>query len=156
MDPTDPVLDALIVAIPETAGSALYGMIDVLSSAGHLWQELAGTQPQRHLIRTRIVSPAIAPFACGNRIPVQPDVSIDEDPQADIVILPELWLAPDDDLKGHYPALLEWVRQRYRAVALSTPPAPAPSCWRRLGFSKTRTPLRTGAIRICSGTAFRR
>jgi transcriptional regulator GlxA family with amidase domain len=114
MDPTEPVIDALIVAVPETAGSALYGMIDVLSSAGNLWQQLAGSEPQQHLIRIRIVSPASAPFVCGNRIPVQPDVSIGQDPQADIVILPELWLAPDDDMKGRYPELLEWVRQRHR------------------------------------------
>jgi transcriptional regulator GlxA family with amidase domain len=115
MDRTDPVIEALIVAVPETAGSALYGMIDVLSSAGHLWQELAGTEPRRHLIRPRIVSPSSAPFTCGNRIPVQPDVGIDEDPEADIVVLPELWLAPDDDMKGRYPDLLEWVRRRYSA-----------------------------------------
>jgi hypothetical protein len=49
MDRTDPVIEALIVAVPETAGSALYGMIDVLSSAGHLWQELAGTEPPLHV-----------------------------------------------------------------------------------------------------------
>ena len=43
-----------------------------------------------------------------------PDVGIDEDPDADIVILPELWLAPDDDMKGRYPALLDWIRRRHR------------------------------------------
>ena len=35
-------ITALIVAVEETAGSALYGMIDVLASAGNLWQELVG------------------------------------------------------------------------------------------------------------------
>ena len=33
---------SLIVAVPEAAGSALYGMIDILVSAGNLWQQLAG------------------------------------------------------------------------------------------------------------------
>ena len=40
---------------------------------------------------------------------------MDEDPHADIVILPELWLAPDNDMKGRYPELLDWIRRRYRA-----------------------------------------
>ena len=31
-------IEVLIVAVPETAGSALYGMVDVLSSAGNIWQ----------------------------------------------------------------------------------------------------------------------
>jgi transcriptional regulator GlxA family with amidase domain len=48
-------------------------------------------------------------------VPVTPDLDISDDPVADIVILPELWLAPDDDLKGRYTALLDWIRRRYRA-----------------------------------------
>jgi transcriptional regulator GlxA family with amidase domain len=42
-------------------------------------------------------------------------VGVDEDPDADIVILPELWLAPDDDMKGRYPELVGWIRRRHRA-----------------------------------------
>ena len=107
-------LEALIVAVPETAGSALYGMVDVLSSTGNLWQQLVGTEPQQHLIRPKIASLSLTPFTCGNGIPVKPDVGIDEDPDAGIVILPELWLAPDDDMKARYGDLLEWIRRRYR------------------------------------------
>jgi transcriptional regulator GlxA family with amidase domain len=108
-------VEALIVAVPETAGSALYGMVDVLASAGNLWQALAGTEAPHHLIRPRIVSPSRDPFVCGNRMPVTPDISVNDDPAADIVILPELWLAPDDDMKGRYPEVMDWVRRRYRA-----------------------------------------
>jgi transcriptional regulator GlxA family with amidase domain len=107
-------IDALIVAVPETAGSALYGMVDVLAAAGSLWQELAGAEPDPRSIRPRIVSPLAKPFVCGNRVPVSADLDIADDPHAEIVILPELWLAPDDDFKGRYPDLLDWIRQRYR------------------------------------------
>lgn len=105
---------ALIVAVPETAGSALYGMLDVLAATGNLWQLLVGDEPQRALIRPRIVAPTIEPFLCGNRIPVAPDVDIGSDPEADIVILPELWLAPDEPMKGRYPEVMDWIRRRYR------------------------------------------
>jgi hypothetical protein len=37
-------VEALIVAVPETAGSALYGMIDVLASTGQIWQQLVGRE----------------------------------------------------------------------------------------------------------------
>jgi transcriptional regulator GlxA family with amidase domain len=110
-----PLIEALIVALPETAGSALYGMVDVLASTGNLWQQLVGTEPPQHLIRPRIVSFTFTPFTCGNRVPVTPDVGIESDPEADIVILPEMWLAPDDDMKGRYPDMLDWIRRRYRA-----------------------------------------
>jgi transcriptional regulator GlxA family with amidase domain len=112
--PTPPV-EALIVALPETAGSALYGMVDVLGATGILWRQLVGEEPGPSLIRPRIVALSREPFRCGNGIPVCPELCVEENPEADLVIVPELWLAPDDDMKGRYPALLEWLRQRYRA-----------------------------------------
>jgi transcriptional regulator GlxA family with amidase domain len=111
-------VDALLVALPETAGSALYGMLDVLAATGNLWQQLVGTEPERRLIRPRIVAPSMAPFQCGNGIPVVPQVAITDDPACDIVIVPELWLAPDQDLKGRYVEVTEWIRRRYRHGAV--------------------------------------
>ena len=113
---TEPQLakDALIVAVPETAGSALYGMLDVLASAGNLWQQLVGVEAGAKLIAPKIVSPLSHEFECGNGIPVKPELEISDQPAAEIVILPELWLAPDEDLKGRYPELMEWIRQCYR------------------------------------------
>lgn len=103
----------LIVAVPETAGSALYGMLEVLAVAGTVWHELTGSGPGQALFSVGIVSPGRRRFLCANRIPVQPDVTIREAPDADIVILPELWVAPSDSIHGRYPALIDWVRNRY-------------------------------------------
>jgi transcriptional regulator GlxA family with amidase domain len=107
-------VEALIVAVPDTAGSALYGMLDVLSAAGNIWQALVGTEQPQRLIRPRIVSLSTKPFRCGNDIPVSPHVSIASNPKAEIVILPELWLARDEDMKGRYPKLMDWIRKRYQ------------------------------------------
>jgi transcriptional regulator GlxA family with amidase domain len=106
--------EVLIVAVPETAGSALYGMVDVLMAAGTIWQTLVREEPSPTLFRVRIVSPGRKAFTCGNGIPVRADHSVAEDPVADIVILPELWLGPDEDISGRYPALMEWIRARYQ------------------------------------------
>jgi transcriptional regulator GlxA family with amidase domain len=115
-------VQALIVAVPETAGSALYGMIDVLAATGNIWQSLVGAEGNtgsgRILIRPRIVSLSVEPFRCGNGIPVIPEFAVGNDPGGDLVILPELWLRPDEDLKGRYPELMEWIRQRYRQGAM--------------------------------------
>jgi len=108
-------LEALIVALPESAGSAIYGLVDVFASTGTLWREIVGDEPGRRLIRPRIVSLSRDPFRCGNGIPISPEATIDEESDADIIVVPELWLALDDDLKQRYPQLKEWLRQRYRA-----------------------------------------
>ena len=108
-------IDALIVALPESAGSAIYGLVDVFASTGTLWRELIGDEPGRRLIRPKIISLSDEPFVCGNQIPVRPDLTIAAKSEADIVIVPELWLAPNDDLTQRYEELKDWLRQRYRA-----------------------------------------
>ena len=113
---TGPV-EVLIVAVAETAGSALYGMVDVLLAAGNIWQALTGTQAEQHPFRVRIVAPGTQPFSCGNRIPVNPDCPVSENPEANVLILPELWLGPDEDIRGRYPELMEWIRNAYHAGA---------------------------------------
>ena len=59
-------VEVLIVAVPETAGSALYGMLDVLMSAGNLWQTLVRTDTEQHLFNVRIISTQKRTFTCGN------------------------------------------------------------------------------------------
>jgi transcriptional regulator GlxA family with amidase domain len=107
-------VETLIVALPETAGSALYGMLDVLRATGNLWQTLARSDAPAERFRVRIVSAHARPFRCGNGIPVHPDCAVREDPRAQIVVLPELWLGPDEDLAGRYPGLVAWIRRRYQ------------------------------------------
>lgn len=108
-------IDALIVALPESAGSAIYGLVDVFASTGTLWREIVGDEPGKRLIQPKIVSLSLEPFLCGNGIPVRPDLTIKSKSDAEIIVVPELWLAPDDDLKQRYDELKEWLRQRHRA-----------------------------------------
>jgi transcriptional regulator GlxA family with amidase domain len=107
-------LETMIVAVPETAGSALYGMLDVLSVTGRVWHTLMRTEAMPPPFRVTVVSPGREPFRCGNGIPVAPGLSIEQAGRADIVILPELWLGPDEHLSGRYPALIDWIRERHR------------------------------------------
>jgi len=110
-------VDILILALPESAGSAIYGLVDIFASTGTIWHALVGDGPGRSLIRARIVSLSREPFRCGNGIPVSPELTIHDRADADIVVVPELWLAPDDDLTRRYAETKEWLRQRYHAGA---------------------------------------
>jgi transcriptional regulator GlxA family with amidase domain len=106
-------VNALIVALPETAGSALYGMIDLLSVSGNLWEVLAGSGDERQLFSTRVVGRSTAPFTCRNGIPVTPDAPLGDDLFGDIVILPEIWMRPEDSIKGRYDDVMKWLRLCY-------------------------------------------
>jgi transcriptional regulator GlxA family with amidase domain len=107
-------IDATILALPETAGSALYGMVDVLAATGTLWRQLVGAEPGYPLIRPRIVSPTRRPFRCGNGIPVSPEATLEQAGRAGIVIVPELWLAPSDDMRDRYPGVKDWLRRCHK------------------------------------------
>ncbi len=112
------VVDAAILALPETAGSALYGMVDVLAATGTLWRELVGEEPGLPLIRPRIVSPEERPFRCGNGIPVSPEVTIEHAIEPDVVIVPELWLAPTDDTRDRHSNVKEWLRRCHESGSM--------------------------------------
>ena len=103
-------IEAHILALPETAGSALYGMVDVLAATGTLWRELSGEEPGHRLITPRIVSTTLKTFRCGNGIPVSPEVTFQDAPAPDLLVLPELWLAPTDDMQHRYDDLKQWIR----------------------------------------------
>lgn len=102
---------AFILALPETAGSALYGMVDVLAATGTLWRELVGEVPGHPLIRPCIVSPIRRSFRCGNGIPVSPQITIGQSDKPDIVIVPELWLEPTDDMRDRHQSVKDWLRR---------------------------------------------
>ena len=74
--PATAPVEVLILAVPETAGSALYGMVDVLLAAGNIWQTLVRSGTEQKLFNVRIVSPAKEPFSCGNNIPVNPECTM--------------------------------------------------------------------------------
>jgi transcriptional regulator GlxA family with amidase domain len=114
---TDRAIVAGIVALPETAGSALYGMVDVLGAAGTLWNELVGGPAGAPLIEPRIIAPSAEPFRCGNNIPVHPDMSLEDDPQCDIIIVPEIWLAPTDSMEDRHEGVKRWIKASYEAGA---------------------------------------
>ena len=124
------VTEVLVLGIPETAGSALYGMVDVLCSAGNLWQTLVRTRDESTLFNVQIVSPSTTPFTCGNGIPIRPNVSLSDDPHADVIILPEIWLGPDEVIAGRYPKLIEWIANRYEASQISSTKVARAKKWR--------------------------
>lgn len=115
--PTKPV-EVLMVAIPETAGSALYGMLDVLCATGNIWETLNRSTDIKNFFRVRVVSTSKDQFLCGNGIPVMPDFSVVDQPSADIIILSELWLKPDENLHGRHARLIDWVKKQYNKGAI--------------------------------------
>ena len=48
---------------------------------------------------------------------MHPDCSISDAPAAQLIILSEMWLGPDESIQGRHPELVEWLQDRYNAGA---------------------------------------
>ena len=105
-------------------------MVDVLAATGTLWRQFVGDDPGTALIHPQIVSLSREPFRCGNDIPVTPDLTIEDVSKADILILPELWLAPSDDMRERYRGAEIGFACLYRSGCTVYSACSGSVCWR--------------------------
>ncbi|MEL6335692.1 MAG: helix-turn-helix domain-containing protein [Pseudomonadota bacterium] len=102
-------IDTQLLAIPESAGSALYGMLDVLRTCGMSWRELAGNDRGPQAMQVRIVAQTDEPFRCGYGIPIEPHLAIGPANVPEVLVIPDFWLRLDDPLSDRYDALKTWL-----------------------------------------------
>jgi transcriptional regulator GlxA family with amidase domain len=106
-----------LLAIPESTASPLYGMYDLLQSAGRDWNLLIDGRPGESRIHPVIVSADGNRFLTPNGLSVTPECTLAECPSPDVVAIPDLMVMPDEDLSGRYPVELRWLKERYAAGA---------------------------------------
>lgn len=104
-----------LLAVPETTASTLYGMLDVFSSAGRDWQLIETGQPGPGAFHTRVVSREGVPFPAANGVMLRPDGALETAAPPDIVCIPEVLLAPDDDIIERYEDECRWLIDSYAA-----------------------------------------
>jgi len=102
-----------ILALPESTPAALYGLYEVFISAGVAWPMLTGASESAPLFHVKIVSPDGAMFTCAAGTPIAPHASLGEIDATDVVIVADLAFAPDEDPRGRWPVVTDWIRRLY-------------------------------------------
>jgi transcriptional regulator GlxA family with amidase domain len=115
-DPGAKLVVALL-AVPESTASTLYGMFEILESAGRDWSLIAEGRPGESVFRPLVVSADGARFRAPNGLAIEPHTSFAECPAPAIVAIPDLMVLPDDDLSGRHPAETAWLRALYEGGA---------------------------------------
>jgi len=110
-------LVVVILAVPESTASTLYGMYEILESAGRDWNLLTTGTAGQPCIRPIIASAQAGGFRAQNGLWVEPGASLDTCPAPDVVVIPDLQTMPDADLSGRYRVEAEWLRAQYSAGA---------------------------------------
>lgn len=111
-------IETAILATGETGGGVLYGMVDMLSSAGNLWPDFVGTGARQTLFQTQVVSNQRDAFRCANGVPIIPDYTIEDDIVPEIVVVPEIWRPPERHLAENDAKLAAWLRKCHRSGSL--------------------------------------
>jgi transcriptional regulator GlxA family with amidase domain len=118
--PREPLVFA-ILAVPESTPSTLYGIHDVVGSAGRDWPLITTGQPGPVCIRPIIVSARGERMRIAGETWIEPACSLADCPPPDVVVVPDLAVAPGEELSGRYEAEGRWLRAQSEAgVTLAT------------------------------------
>jgi transcriptional regulator GlxA family with amidase domain len=85
----------------------------VLESAGRDWAMLVDGRPAESALRTLIVSADGQGRAIGNGLWMQPHASLEACPAPDVIVIPDLMVAPHDDIAGRHSAEAAWLEREY-------------------------------------------
>ncbi len=113
--PSNGKLDVALLAVPESTASTLYGMFDVLQSAGRDWSGITEGVPGDSSIVPRIVSADGREFDTGNGLRIAPGASFASCPRPDVVAIPDLAVLPSEDVGGRYEDEAAWLKALDRA-----------------------------------------
>src|SRR5690606_2564878 len=107
-----------LLAVPESTASTLYGMYEILESAGRDWSMITEGVPGESRIRPLIVSADGREFAAGNGLRIGPSLPLEACPRPDVVAIPDLAVMPNEAGPGRYPREVDWLRQLDRTGAM--------------------------------------
>lgn len=110
----------VLLAAPETSASVLYGLYDVLMSAGAVYPDMVNGTPGDELLDVRIASADGRPFHCIGNIPVEPQNATTQIESADAVIVCDMYTSIYDVPKGRYPREVGWLKRMHQGGALLT------------------------------------
>ena len=107
-----------LLAAPETSASVLYGLYDVLLSAGAVYPDMVNGAPGDELLDIKIVSADGKPFHCIGNIPVEPHAAISDLAPQDAVVICDMYTSIYDVPKGRYPREIAWLKKMHADGAL--------------------------------------
>ena len=107
-----------LLAVPESTASTLYGMYDVLESAGRDWTTLIEKGHGASALDVRIVSAKGRRFQVPNGLSIEPHGTLADCIRPDVIAIPDLMVMPDEDIAGRYAPEIAWIREAHAAGAV--------------------------------------
>jgi len=107
-----------LLAVPEASGAVIYGLHEVFTCVGTMWQTLTGDQVRSRQMSPRIVGGSNEPIRTSLGVPLVPDTAFDDKARMDVIIVSDLFLEPDLNLTGLWPDAIAWLKAQHRQGAI--------------------------------------
>lgn len=107
-----------LLAAPTTSAAVLYGLYDVLYSAGAVFQDMVAGMPGAESLEVRIVSADGSPFRCAGGVPVEPQGSIAAPDRFDAVLVCDMYSPIHSVPRQDYAIYRDWLRRQHGHGAL--------------------------------------
>ena len=112
--PREPITVA-ILAFAETSASVVFGIYDLLASAGRDWPLLIDGVPGQSRLRPVIASRHTGPFEAANGVTIIPQRGLDNANPPRIIFVSEVNLPPGAELAQRFRAEIDWLKNCFEA-----------------------------------------
>jgi transcriptional regulator GlxA family with amidase domain len=104
-------VNVAILAVPEVSASAIFGMLDLFSSAGRDFEFFTRGTAGEQRKRPYIVAKNKNGFSAANGIRIRPDYAFLDCPKPEIVCIPDLFVNPAESIAGLYGPEALWLKE---------------------------------------------
>lgn len=110
---SQPVRSVALLVTPESTSATLFGMYDLFKSVNRDWQFLQCGKPGEPFFAPQLTSRSLGPMTIANEITVTISATMDLRQPPDIICIPDIFLAPETPLTGHYQEEVAWLKFCY-------------------------------------------
>jgi transcriptional regulator GlxA family with amidase domain len=107
-----------LLASRDTAPSVLFGLYDVLATAGAVFDELLSGAAGAPVLDVSIVAATRESFRCSLDVLVEPTCAIADVAQTDAVVVCDMYVPVTESPRNRYPTEVQWVRRMYETGAI--------------------------------------
>lgn len=113
-------INTTVIGSPLAGTSVLFSILDVLASVGRDWEMLHGLPAQVPVFQVSLRTSDGAPYWDVNGRKITPDAMLNEEPQPDLIIVPDMHFDPNGGFPEGYRKMADWIVAAYERGAIVT------------------------------------
>lgn len=107
-----------LIAVPEVSAAIVYGLHEVFTCVGTVWETLTGEKTNTRLMTPRIVGRTTAPMRTTFGAMLVADHTLDEEHRSDVVIVGDLNFDDGGSPVGRWSDEVAWISNQYERGAI--------------------------------------